>query len=391
MTDQTIPTENPHIMPGVRDYQVDLPFERITMVDAREVRVVTVRLPAATAADAAALARGIGLHIQAANASSAGWKFDDQADLPVTDVDDTQAPSEVAAERDHWRRVVAALAAKFPMTLQLTADEYYAAAPDGLEAVPVGDGMLFAEASVMDALRESAQVANEPLLLPATEQLVLRPSMNLPDLDVLVDGRWRRLVEVTAEGAEAGHIVVVAYVPGRAPTRHQVPDDAALPVRNQQPMPHGGHEDPDVRRTRARRLRELTKAGAEVEMLAHGEWWRMVRAEMAPIAEGGEVHAYYRQDDAGGDNWVAFHPVELVMVRPATIEAYGSDLADPESLGKQLLTDTGWWTIDTAQDAGFASRSVNVRLSKGAETRSVAFPGDDPVLLRPRPPEGAWS
>ena len=39
-------------------------------------------------------------------------------------------------------RVLAALAKKFPLLLQLTADEYNAADPDSVQAVPVGVGVM---------------------------------------------------------------------------------------------------------------------------------------------------------------------------------------------------------------------------------------------------------
>jgi len=390
MTDPTSPQpDNPFIMPGVRDYQAHLTFKRPSRDGAEDTRVVTVRVPAATADDASLTFKTIAFRIETANHGQAGWRFDTTAGMQITDVDHTQSPAEVAAERDHWKRVLAALATKLPMTLQLTAGEYDAADPAGLHAVPLGEnGMMFMTAAVMQAMTDAADITNEPLLLPAHEQLIPRPGLNLPEIEALIDGQWQHLVNMTGDGARPGHVAVAARRPGVDHQWYQVPDNVPVLVRNVQPARHGGYEDPDVRRVRARNLGVLPDVA--LEMLVHGEWLRMGRVDLEPSEDGGEVRVHYWIGD-GPDTkkWVTFHPVELVTVRPYTIEAYGSDVAATEWLNKQMLLPDGWWTIDTTgQDD--ATGGVKVRLSRGSGSRTVSVPADDPVLLRPPVPAFRW-
>jgi len=392
MTDQTSPPpDNPNIMPGVRDYEVHLPFKRPAGALGEDARVVPVRLPAANEEDARFAAKVIAFRIE--SASREGWQVDDETAITITDVDDTQSPADVAAERDHWKRIVAGLAAKLPMALTLTGQEYHDADPAGLHAVPLGaDGMMFATADVLAALKEAGDIANEPLLLAAHEQLVPRAGMNLPQIEALIDGQWQYVISMSGDGAQPGHVAVAARRPGVDHQWYQVPDDVPLPVRNVQPARHGGYEDPDVRRARARNLRQIKDAAPEMslEMLVHGAWLRMGRAELAPSEDGGEVHVHYWMGDCPDmKKWVAFHPAELVTIRPYTVEAYGSDL-NAEWWTRQVLMSDGWWTIDTTERAGVAASAVKVRLSKGAETRTTSIADDDAVLLRQSPAAGAW-
>lgn len=209
------PDQTPDVMPGVRDFKISMPFTR-RAGEGTETVTMIVRLPAAN--EAAALQLGCFVAINVSNANAAVtddladvWKTD-LTGIVITDVDGTPSIDEVAAERDHWRRIVTVLAGKMPGLTQVTADEYNAADISDLMLVPVdGQTMLFAtEQSLTAAAGSPATLTPAPAGLalpdpygghpdPDVRQVKARTLPMFPPkaVELLHDGRWELVTDVT--------------------------------------------------------------------------------------------------------------------------------------------------------------------------------------------------
>lgn len=220
----TDPTTGPPPLPGIHDYEAVVPLIYRGSDDYGRQGELRARIPAGNDRAALALAQAIGREVEIAVDGDddwpSGWTVD-HANITVTDVDDTKSPAEVAAEGAHWKRVVAALAAKYPAMLMLTDREYTEADPDDLRAHPVGDLMVFVTPTAYENRRPQ----------PAPQ--------------------------LVAPGAE--------------------PELMPLGV-TQPPAGHGGHIDPDSRCTRPHHLARYLPG--TVEVFLAGGWARL---DMATI------------------------------------------------------------------------------------------------------------
>jgi hypothetical protein len=326
MSDNPTVAGNPAVagaMPGVRDYQVTLPFERT--VNGTTVGVhMLVRIPASGAGYAQDLAAVIGGHIAAVNdpADSMPWQFVPGL-MTATDVDGTPSAADLAAELGYWRRVMNALAKKMPFGLELTAEEYTAGDPTDLAAIPDGGTIRFVAPAAYTRFAEAMTPTTmetpgvEPQLLPA--------------------------------------------------------DPAELPTN------HGGHPDPDVRRAVAHTLARAKPE--EVELLADGRWMRLssatinqpdgtvhlvvagldftvpafreLRARPATI-EGyasdlpnAAAQGFQVLTDGGWMNIQAVSNPAAVHLHTVTLVNDGEQLTDSYTAGEQLLLRAqppGWWS-----------------------------------------------
>jgi hypothetical protein len=165
--DQDTTTAQSFTMPGVHDFRISIPFTR-RFGEGEQTMTMLVRLPAANAT----AARQLGAHIAVAtaNANAAATELAGDIwrpltdEIAVTDVDDSPSIDDVAAERDHWRKVVTALAGKVPaMMAQVSADEYTSADFSQLVIVPVdATTMLFTTEAAMSAVMNPAGSTMEP-------------------------------------------------------------------------------------------------------------------------------------------------------------------------------------------------------------------------------------
>jgi len=149
----------------LRDWQARIHLQRD---DGQQFDMV-VRIPAASEADAAALAQPIAVHVADATNTTV-----DLAGLELVDVDDQPSADELAhtlAERDeqinYWRKVVAALATKLPLLLHITKDEFDAAGTDVIPAPsPTGDGLVFIAPAMAAAVLSDADLPRPDRELP---------------------------------------------------------------------------------------------------------------------------------------------------------------------------------------------------------------------------------
>lgn len=318
----TDPTEDRAALPFLRDYQIRIP---VTGLADRPGGDLIARVPAFDPIEAEL----IGEHIAdraaralGASVSPSAYSIDNDA-ITVQDVDDQPSPAEVAAELEHYQRVLAALAKKFPLLLQLTADEYNDADPASVQAVPVGDSVM-----------------------------------------AFVSGDLPFPTEAVAGGMQTPGVEPVLVPPG----------DLALPADP------GGHPDPDVRLAAPHTLARANHG--EVEIIIGGTWYRLDQA-VIDHEQGTVTFVTTRGETTvpAGD---------LVPARPATIDGYGSDLTAAVSLRQQVLTGTGWMTVETAEYMGQTSDTYNVCLSAGDElSRRTSYGHGDEILLR-GPRVGWW-
>lgn len=326
----TDPTEDRTVLPFLRDYQIRIP---VTGLGDRPGGDLVARVPAFDPIEAEL----IGEHIAdraaralGASVSPSAYSIDNDA-ITVQDVDGTQSPADVAAELEHFRRVVSALAKKFPLLLQLTADEYAAADPYGVHAEFVGDGvMAFVSTELLTAAGDAA----------TAEAAAAEGGMQTPGvLPVLVP---------------AGDLVL--------------------------PREHGGHADPDIRLAAPHTLARANRG--EVDVLIGDAWHRLDQATIDH--EQGTVTFV----TARGETTVPAS--DLVPARPATVDGYGSDLTAAVTTRHEVLTGTGWMTVETAEYMGPTSDTYNVCLSAGDEVaRRTSYGHGDEILLR-APRVGWW-
>lgn len=326
----TDPTADRTVLPFLRDYQIRIP---VTGLADRPGGDLIARVPAFDPIEAEL----IGEHIAdraaralGASVSPSAYSIDNDA-ITVQDVDDTPSPADVAAELEHFRRVVSALAKKFPLLLQLTAEEYAAADPYGVHAEMVGDGVMAFVSTELLAAAGDAAVAE-------------------------------------AEATDAG-----MQAPGIEPVLIP-PRDVTLPAE------HGGHPDPDVRLAAVHTLARANRG--EVEVIIDGTWYRLDQA-VIDHEQGTVTFTSSHGEDT-------LDAVLLVPARPATIEGYGSDLTAAVSLRQQVLTGTGWMTVETAEYMGPTSDTYNVCLSADDEVaRRTSYGHGDAILMR-APRVGWW-
>lgn len=211
--------QQPDSMPGVRDYQVTLPFHRRT-ADNDETVNMTVRIPAANAVAAAQLGGHIAIAVGNANAAveDTGNEWRPViAGITTVDVDDTPALPEILAELDHWRRVVTVLATTFPGMAQVSVDDYQSADFSRLTLVPVNERtMMFADSGQLAGASHVSVSHLEPVAedvqLPApygghpdpdVKQVKVHNVMLFPpkSYEALHDGQWLPVVgtNVTAD------------------------------------------------------------------------------------------------------------------------------------------------------------------------------------------------
>lgn len=359
-------------MPGVRDFEVTIPFQRAgAETDTTDNTEMRVRVPALNHAAAVMLGIQIGTHVGSVNKPAAGPRWQVVVDkITTVDVDDSPSPADLAAELDHYKRIVAALATSMPMLAQVTADQYRAADPDAIQMVSLpGDTIAFVTEAGLAQLGDGMPFA-EPLLMPAEQQMVPGdPRIRLNDSEALVGGSWKRVL--LWNGADS---VLTVREGAHDDVEYLVTPGAALLFRAAQPAPYGGYEDPDVCTVRPDNLDKLTTS---FDLLLNRKWVRITDVQPPEI---GVVEV--TTDDAG--RVIPLSPEPLCTVRPACTEGHGTDLT--RFLGHQILTDDGWWTID-GKGRGGTPAGRPVKLSRGTESRDVLIGDDDQVLLRTNPQE----
>lgn len=294
--------------PDIRDYEARIPI-RQPIGRIEQLGDIVARFPAPSPIAARRFARYL--------ATELGVRTDLDG-VVVTDVDDTRSAAELAAGLDFHRRVLAALAAKFPMMLQLTDDEFTAADPDRLLTLPVADRTkVFL---VLPAEQSSPEPdGGEPLLMPLN-------------------------------------------------------GDEALPAE------HGGYTDPDVRYAR---IRFLTQAKPrELDVMVSGEWQRLNMATVDPRSGSAIL------DTTTGP--IRTVGTDLVVVRPATSDGFGTDLVQAARLGHQVLRSDGWRTVEYAEYMGALAGTYKATFGKGSDAFNTTYNTGDKILTRATPP-GWWA
>lgn len=192
-------------MPGVRDYELTLPFtRRIDGID--EITTIKARIPAKDAGTAMFLGDAIALSIDFTGTDA--WQLV-PGKIGVVDVDDTRSPAELAAEVEHLRRIVTVLAGKMPGLATVGADEYQAADWSTVVVVPINDTtMLFTTDAALTAASAGPASVTEPapdgVELPAPygghrdPDVRAVPVKALPmcrpkEIEVLHEGQWMLL------------------------------------------------------------------------------------------------------------------------------------------------------------------------------------------------------
>jgi len=199
-------------MPGVRDYELTIPFARVADNNARETTALRVRVPAASPDDACFIGGFIAEHVGRANQPTDGPRWIPLVDnISATDVEDTPAPAELAAQIVHWQKIIAVIAEKYPTMVQVTAAEYAAADPARLATVTMGDDtVMYAATTSLTTIAEGSGLGT--ILLPAPDGIELPgapdpdvrgvkvqslPIMPGPGLaDLLHQGQWMPIMDV---------------------------------------------------------------------------------------------------------------------------------------------------------------------------------------------------
>jgi hypothetical protein len=134
---QTMPA-----LPGLNDYLITVPVRTPAGADAGQLRL---RLPAGDPDTARQLAATIVSHLAD---TAAGWHLDTDG-ITVT-ATDSPTVDELAAQVEHWRRMITAVVAQMPMLVTYT--QFQAADPDLLIVQPAGpDTMMLAVPSAYPA------------------------------------------------------------------------------------------------------------------------------------------------------------------------------------------------------------------------------------------------
>lgn len=320
---------------GLHDWRVRIPL--VTGDPDRPDFDMLVRVPAVTRSAAAELAAPIALHIAETTNTTVTL-----ADLDPVDVDHLPSDDELLhrlVEREqevtHWRKVVAGLAAKFPLILHLTKDEYDKAVGDDIAAMPApgGDGFVFMVPSTFGAMMDARAQQHEPVLLPAYDLARGEELEKHVGRQILLNGIWQPIDTVTPDfGGDFPGVRIGNDVPAGGGIAQLVPEYS---VRDTQPELDGGEEDPDVRRLRA------VNAGIfgenNIMVLDGGRWRPLARAE---IRTNGTVVMFL---DAKKP--VIVDRLDLVTVRPTSWVADGAQLITDNAVGRQALVDGQWREI----------------------------------------------
>lgn len=325
-------------LPGVDDYQVTIPVYRDDATEG-ELRL---RLPAASEKGALMLGGEVAKYLSTAIRNQDGhpqWAV--AVDQVTAERVDTPSVDELAAELEHWKRIITALARKMPGMLQVTAAEYEAADTTDLAMLPAGD----------DAMM------------------------------VLTPGFYRELADAMPS---PDPVVVSPGLPARE-------EPLLLPAGAEQLPVQPGGPDPDVRQARVGRLG--TFFGGTVEILMDG-WWLPVENV---ATDDGQINLTLNLRNTttrdGASVATYFDPTVLVTVRPATTLTGGYSLAShhtPAVVGQQLLHDGAWWTIRaTDLDQGVDTYTVSLYHSDHGSA-VTHIDQDARILIRRRRP-GAWS
>ncbi len=312
-------------LPGIRDYQATIPVSRGTGAGDTVRAELRFRMPATTPNDAKLVGQYVArLLDRRSNPGDGGdaWHTDQTA-ITVIDVDDTPPIEQIAEELTHVKRVLAALAAKFPMMLQVTPDEYAAADPDAVVAIPFGETRVF-----MVPPLGTPDLGEEPLLLPAD----------------------------TSRTDET------------------------------QPEPDGGHRDPDVRDVRAGRLHELPYDKVELQNAHYWmPVEKLENTTDGKIVITCSGRNWPNGDDPA--RFTIYDPYQRLTVRPVTVAGEGADLPALALRRRQILTEDGWWTLLEGSHLGPAANAVKVliRQDRTGEIREITVADTHPVLLRDDP------
>lgn len=355
----------------VRDWRVTIP---LLPDDGRPPFQVAYRVPAATREDALFLAEPVALHIATQTRTVVNLP-----DLDAVDVNNLPAPDDVAYtlgekldELAYWRKVVAALADKFPMMLMLSADEYGAADGDTVITVPGPDDMMvFITGTTVDAVVGEAQargVQPEPELLPAHDAVA---GVDLP----AHAGRQLRMGSVWYEIDDAG-----PTDDGR--TQIRVPDERTftfdnktlLAVRDLLPVLDGEEEDPEVRRIRAYRL--VNHEYGPLMVLDQGRWRTLEKAT------GPNVHGFVQLTLEGRDDFSVEYDLTM-LARPLSWTVDGAQLAGSDAIGRQVLLDGGW--RDIAGGARMADKDGWYEVVTANPEHHVAVEAGDEYQARDMP------
>lgn len=245
------PTPAPDSLAGIRDYEISVP---LVHRETGNEQTAVARIPATSPDHAHTIAHTIADQLAAGLGAAPSLYAADIYRVTVTDVENTPGAAELAAGLAHFKRVVAALAAKFPGMMAITEAEYAGADPDDLRSHEVGKAIMFvtprAYQARLDAKQSTVRQAPgvEPELRPVG---VMRP-----------------------------------------------------------PAGYGGHDDPDCRTTRPHHLaRYLPRT---VEVFLAGGWARLERATINH-AGGTTALSVHGQDDiiVGHDTWITVRPATV--------------------------------------------------------------------------------
>jgi hypothetical protein len=384
-------------LPGIVTYQATIPVHRIAYDGGTEHGEVRVQLPAGSEEKAAQLARHIGEHLDTANGDGDGsgdpWNVNVQ-NIVVTETDDLST-DELVAQIQHWKRIVTALAVKFPMLAQVTTDDYEAADPAGLIIQKVDEQtMLFAVPVAFEhILRRLAEQKIPPAdgqmvvdgPLPEPEEPLLLPLTDLVDgptaaayvnaVQVRHQDDWYDLVGVDSK-PDTGGTTLIGQRNGY--TGHRIHVPAGTPVQTRPPIPatHGGIDDPDMRRVRARNLARFRFQ--DIEILVSG-WWLLVTGT-DPHDDGTvTVTASFANTtlpDQPDKTIKCVGDVRLVAKPPARPSTIG-DLAG----GRQVLRADGWWDITAVRNGG----GTTVELRQREQSTQAVYLAGDRFMTRTRP------
>lgn len=186
---------------ALRDWRVRIPL--VTGDPDRPDFDVMVRVPAATRSAAAELATPVALHISETTHTTVVL-----ADLDPVDVDDLPSPedallrlAEAQEEIAYWRKVVAGLAGKFPLALQLTKDEFDKAVGDDIAAMPApgGDGFVFMVRATFGAMMDERARQLEPEVPPVYDLVRGEDLEQHVGRQIFLNGIWQPIDTVTPE------------------------------------------------------------------------------------------------------------------------------------------------------------------------------------------------
>jgi hypothetical protein len=397
---------NPYVLDGVHDYEATIPFfwDGDPARRPRKVGEIRVRVPATDEKTALFLADMIGTHLDKKSTGAGGAPLrtlDRYGASPITvkNVDDSPSPADLAAELDYYKRIMAALAGKYPMLLSVSAEEFAAADPTQLRLARAGDTATFVHEQMYQQMAALAGLQNdrtEPVLMPAIVHPTMSDLAKNPDLARLQvwNGAWLTILGVV-DGDDPDTTTLAVKNPDGTTGNLTYPSSYDVAVRELQPRPWGRYDDLDVRRIRVRNLPAFN--ADTVEIAVDGYW---VRVAGVNVDADGNVTVTSANDPTRPDHlrlkqfsYPKTSDGQVVLVRPATIEGYGDDLPAAPLRGRQVLFEDGWWNIDSARSTGFTNTNIEATVSRDepdapTRVRKLIFGREEKVLLRNQPPAG---